>query len=407
MPDIRRGLPPQLPFDELGRRQDGRRRRRNGARRLRARRSRRHDLRSGVHRVRARHARRDGLRGQPSTIPTRGSNWCAPTPTRRRGRHSLQVEINKRLYMDEAARARHAGFAPLQAEPAADARGDPRLHPTGKRAVAEHHPIEVRPPDITPYRASSSGVDFVHVFDSGQRRAHGDAAGADARQRVLRRARTDRVAGVRPAPAGGTLIVAFANVAAFARFDFDDPDASRYIDEDYNRVWADDVLRWSARFSGTATRTRVATVRRCRRLPARPALDARARPADHGLRHGRQASRTRAQGRPAGRSADRHRASGGAAHARPRRLQRSGEPEAGLADRMRPALGETCASMSRATPRCASSPPPAACPIDSIAARLTVPLPSAATRRAGHRAGGRPVDGFRVPGADRRPRHRA
>jgi len=31
-----------------------------------------------------------------------------------RGRHSLQVEINKRLYMDEAVRSRHAGFAPLQ-----------------------------------------------------------------------------------------------------------------------------------------------------------------------------------------------------------------------------------------------------------------------------------------------------
>ena len=31
-----------------------------------------------------------------------------------RGRHSLQVEINKRLYMDEEARAKHAGFAPLQ-----------------------------------------------------------------------------------------------------------------------------------------------------------------------------------------------------------------------------------------------------------------------------------------------------
>jgi len=31
-----------------------------------------------------------------------------------RGRHSLQVEINKRLYMDEAARNRHDGFAPLQ-----------------------------------------------------------------------------------------------------------------------------------------------------------------------------------------------------------------------------------------------------------------------------------------------------
>ena len=31
-----------------------------------------------------------------------------------RRRHSLQLEINKKLYMDEASRTRHAGFAPLQ-----------------------------------------------------------------------------------------------------------------------------------------------------------------------------------------------------------------------------------------------------------------------------------------------------
>jgi len=30
------------------------------------------------------------------------------------GRHSLQLEINKRLYMDEAKRERNVGFAPLQ-----------------------------------------------------------------------------------------------------------------------------------------------------------------------------------------------------------------------------------------------------------------------------------------------------
>jgi N-formylglutamate amidohydrolase len=29
-------------------------------------------------------------------------------------RHSLQIEVNKRLYMDEAARTRHAGFTTLQ-----------------------------------------------------------------------------------------------------------------------------------------------------------------------------------------------------------------------------------------------------------------------------------------------------
>ncbi len=43
-------------------------------------------------------------------------------------------------------------------------------------------------------------------------------------------------------PDAGRLILAFANVEAFRRFDFDDPDASRCVDEDYNRVWADEVL---------------------------------------------------------------------------------------------------------------------------------------------------------------------
>jgi N-formylglutamate amidohydrolase len=31
-------------------------------------------------------------------------------------RHSLQVEIRRPLYMDEATRERNAGFAPLQAD---------------------------------------------------------------------------------------------------------------------------------------------------------------------------------------------------------------------------------------------------------------------------------------------------
>lgn len=33
-----------------------------------------------------------------------------------KGRHSLQLEINKRLYMDERTRSKHAGFAALQAQ---------------------------------------------------------------------------------------------------------------------------------------------------------------------------------------------------------------------------------------------------------------------------------------------------
>jgi len=105
-----------------------------------------------------------------------------------------------------------------------------------------HAPIEIQPPDLAPFRHASTGVDYVHVFDSGcagprvmvQALTHGNEfCGAIALISLLQE-------GLRPLR--GSLTIAFANVAAFARFDFDDPDRSRYIDEDYNRVWADDVL---------------------------------------------------------------------------------------------------------------------------------------------------------------------
>ena len=108
--------------------------------------------------------------------------------------------------------------------------------------MSEHHPIELQPPSIAPYRQGNTGVDYVQVIDSGrpgptvmlQALTHGNEfCGALALDYLMRE---------KIEPAAGKLIVAFANVEAYARFDFDDPDASRYIDEDYNRVWADDAL---------------------------------------------------------------------------------------------------------------------------------------------------------------------
>ena len=105
-----------------------------------------------------------------------------------------------------------------------------------------NYPIEVDPPDIERYRRGNAGVDFVHVIDSGkpgpsvmiQALTHGNEfCGAIAAKRILEN---------KPAISKGKLTLAFANVAAFARFDRGDPDRARYIDEDYNRVWGDDVL---------------------------------------------------------------------------------------------------------------------------------------------------------------------
>ncbi len=101
--------------------------------------------------------------------------------------------------------------------------------------------IEISPPDIAAYRSGNTGVDYVHALDSGrsgptvmvQALTHGNEfSGAIALDFLFRE---------KVSPVKGALTLAFANVAAFARFDFADPDRSRYIDEDYNRVWADAV----------------------------------------------------------------------------------------------------------------------------------------------------------------------
>lgn len=108
--------------------------------------------------------------------------------------------------------------------------------------TTDHYPVELSPPDIAPYRQGNIGVDYVHVLDSGrpgpnvmiQALTHGnEICGALAVDWLFRE---------KVRPARGKLTLAFANVEAFARFDYDDPDRSRYIDEDYNRVWADDAL---------------------------------------------------------------------------------------------------------------------------------------------------------------------
>jgi predicted deacylase len=108
--------------------------------------------------------------------------------------------------------------------------------------MTSHHPIEISPPDISGYQSGNTGVDYVHVLDSGkpgpnvmvQALTHGNEfCGAIALDFLFKE---------NIKPNQGKLTLAFANVAAFARFDFDDPDRSRYIDEDYNRVWGDDAL---------------------------------------------------------------------------------------------------------------------------------------------------------------------
>jgi predicted deacylase len=108
--------------------------------------------------------------------------------------------------------------------------------------LSEDYPIELSPPDISPYRHGNTGVEYVTRFDSGVAGPHvlltalvhgNELCGAIALDFLFR-------IGVRPRV--GALTLAFCNVAAFTTFDPARPSASRFIDEDFNRVWSPEVL---------------------------------------------------------------------------------------------------------------------------------------------------------------------
>ncbi len=106
----------------------------------------------------------------------------------------------------------------------------------------EPYPIEISAPDISRYAEGNTGIPYVYTFDSGKPGPHvminalthgNEICGAIAVKELLD-------LGVRPYR--GKLTLAFANVAAFERFNHDNPDASRFVDQDFNRVWKEDVL---------------------------------------------------------------------------------------------------------------------------------------------------------------------
>lgn len=98
------------------------------------------------------------------------------------------------------------------------------------------------PTDIAPYRRGSTGIDYATTLDSGRAGPHAlinavlhgnEISGAAAIDRLLR-------LGVRPAR--GRLTLVLANAAAYRCFDPAHPYASRFLDEDMNRLWSGAVL---------------------------------------------------------------------------------------------------------------------------------------------------------------------
>lgn len=102
--------------------------------------------------------------------------------------------------------------------------------------------IEVDFPDLARWRDGNTGIPYVWSFASPrpgpqvviQALTHGnEVCGAICVDWLL-------ALGLRPTR--GTLMLVFANVEAYGRFNPGDPFSSRCVDEDFNRLWSADVL---------------------------------------------------------------------------------------------------------------------------------------------------------------------
>ena len=108
--------------------------------------------------------------------------------------------------------------------------------------VLNHYDVEVEAPDISTYRDGNRDIPYFTTFESGRAGpkvlvtalVHGnELCGAIALDHLFRN-------DIRPR--AGTLTLGFCNVAANAQFRPDYPAFSRFVDEDFNRVWDVGVL---------------------------------------------------------------------------------------------------------------------------------------------------------------------
>jgi predicted deacylase len=107
-----------------------------------------------------------------------------------------------------------------------------------RRVPERNYQVELTPPDIEPYRAGNTGIDYVTTFDSGVAGPHVLVTALTHGNEICGAIALDRLLDAGLQPRRGKLTLAFDNIAAYRTFDTRIPTVSRYVDEDFNRLWA-------------------------------------------------------------------------------------------------------------------------------------------------------------------------
>jgi predicted deacylase len=97
--------------------------------------------------------------------------------------------------------------------------------------------VELTAPDISRYRQGNTGIPYVTTFDSGKPGPHVVVNAVTHGNELCGAIAVDFLFRNEVKPTKGKLTLSFANVAAYLSFDPLKPTLSRFVDEDFNRVW--------------------------------------------------------------------------------------------------------------------------------------------------------------------------
>jgi len=103
-------------------------------------------------------------------------------------------------------------------------------------------PVELQAPDLERYRAGNTGIPFFWSFEASDPGPHVLVTALVHGNELCGALVLDRLLRAELRPVRGRLTLGFCNVAAFLAFDPAYPTLSRFVDEDFNRVWDRDTL---------------------------------------------------------------------------------------------------------------------------------------------------------------------
>ena len=108
--------------------------------------------------------------------------------------------------------------------------------------IPNPYPIETEAPDISAYEAGNTGVPYVTTFDSRRDGPNVMVVAVTHGNETCGAIALDFLFKENVRPTRGKLTLAFSNYQAYLNFDPEDPNESRMVVEDINRVWSADAL---------------------------------------------------------------------------------------------------------------------------------------------------------------------